>query len=87
MTKSTLIDVLNQHAQGASSNTALHCWNASKRDYIPVSYKSLSARAFAFGEKLIDQCQSKGDINGNVCLLYTSPSPRDATLSRMPSSA
>ena len=24
---------------------------------------------------------------GNVCLLYTSPSPRDATLSRMPSSA
>ena len=23
----------------------------------------------------------------NVCLLYTSPSPRDATLSRMPSSA
>ena len=26
-------------------------------------------------------------IVGNVCLLYTSPSPRDATLSRMPSSA
>jgi len=25
--------------------------------------------------------------NGNGCLLYTSPSPRDATLSRMPSSA
>ena len=24
---------------------------------------------------------------GNDCLLYTSPSPRDATLSRMPSSA
>ena len=24
---------------------------------------------------------------GKVCLLYTSPSPRDATLSRMPSSA
>ena len=69
MTKSTLIDVLNQHAQGASSNTALHCWNASKRDYIPVSYKSLSARAFAFGEKLIDQCQSKGDINGNVVMI------------------
>ena len=28
----------------------------------------------------------KHDLN-NVCLLYTSPSPRDATLSRMPSSA
>ena len=28
-----------------------------------------------------------GFIEQNVCLLYTSPSPRDATLSRMPSSA
>ena len=27
------------------------------------------------------------DTRGEVCLLYTSPSPRDATLSRMPSSA
>ena len=26
-------------------------------------------------------------IADNICLLYTSPSPRDATLSRMPSSA
>ena len=29
----------------------------------------------------------KGVGEGPVCLLYTSPSPRDATLSRMPSSA
>ena len=27
------------------------------------------------------------DVFPKVCLLYTSPSPRDATLSRMPSSA
>ena len=27
------------------------------------------------------------DVSPNTCLLYTSPSPRDATLSRMPSSA
>ena len=26
-------------------------------------------------------------VLGGICLLYTSPSPRDATLSRMPSSA
>ena len=26
-------------------------------------------------------------MGANSCLLYTSPSPRDATLSRMPSSA
>ena len=29
----------------------------------------------------------KGSKGGTSCLLYTSPSPRDATLSRMPSSA
>ena len=29
----------------------------------------------------------KQKIQNKVCLLYTSPSPRDATLSRMPSSA
>ena len=30
----------------------------------------------------------KGNINSsNTCLLYTSPSPRDGLLSRMPSSA
>ena len=28
-----------------------------------------------------------GMIDGNICLLYTSPSPRDGLLSRMPSSA
>ena len=28
-----------------------------------------------------------GQFPGTTCLLYTSPSPRDATLSRMPSSA
>ena len=27
------------------------------------------------------------EVNVTTCLLYTSPSPRDATLSRMPSSA
>ena len=31
-----------------------------------------------------DDCICLGDVS---CLLYTSPSPRDATLSRMPSSA
>ena len=32
-----------------------------------------------------DSLQTIADLG--VCLLYTSPSPRDATLSRMPSSA
>ena len=34
---------------------------------------------FIFNNKLF--------TDSNICLLYTSPSPRDATLSRMPSSA
>ena len=36
-----------------------------------------------------EQARSAGDQLAEmpICLLYTSPSPRDATLSRMPSSA
>ena len=33
------------------------------------------------------ECQLKDQEQRKICLLYTSPSPRDATLSRMPSSA
>ena len=35
-------------------------------------------------ERLISKMS---ELGVNTCLLYTSPSPRDATLSRMPSSA
>ena len=40
-------------------------------------------------QKLVEQrkLKNKPKYNPNICLLYTSPSPRDATLSRMPSSA
>ena len=36
----------------------------------------------ALGEYIIEDCRKH-----NICLLYTSPSPRDRTRSRMPSSA
>ena len=43
------------------------------------------------GTGLSAKCEEEGGIDliviYNSCLLYTSPSPRDATLSRMPSSA
>ena len=39
-----------------------------------------------YGQQLFDKLKSK-DKQFIFCLLYTSPSPRDATLSRMPSSA
>ena len=40
---------------------------------------------FSAAEHWFDQTESR--VVGYSCLLYTSPSPRDATLSRMPSSA
>ena len=43
------------------------------------------------GERILEQLLTSAEERlreeGIACLLYTSPSPRDATLSRMPSSA
>ena len=49
--------------------------------------------SFHFGlphQDVVDQLKALGTLivcSATTCLLYTSPSPRDATLSRMPSSA
>ena len=54
-----------------------------------VVYQQPSVAVLPTGNELVP-CQSKpgqGQIRNSNCLLYTSPSPRDATLSRMPSSA
>ena len=37
--------------------------------------------------ELLEKHNEQTNVSVSVCLLYTSPSPRDATLSRMPSSA
>ena len=51
----------------------------------------LAARLRAADERIFEQRAEMAtielDARYQVCLLYTSPSPRDATLSRMPSSA
>ena len=49
-----------------------------------ASGKSLVAYIGIMKRLLVDEPGSKAVY---ICLLYTSPSPRDATLSRMPSSA
>ena len=41
---------------------------------------------FAVGVGSVSNLE-EADFPFDICLLYTSPSPRDATLSRMPSSA
>ena len=73
--------------------------NREQRVMIPItgdiseleSYAGMS-RAFSSGTVIhpamefgVDYIETNG--REEVCLLYTSPSPRDATLSRMPSSA
>ena len=53
-----------------------------------LSTPCLNALQGASGSYLIDsQGRRILDFHGNACLLYTSPSPRDRTRSRMPSSA
>ena len=66
MQASTLLEVMKQHAQATSNQSELHCWNASQRDYSPVSYAELSKRAFAFGAKIAEQ---DGATQGRVVMI------------------
>ena len=52
-------------------------------------FLSLDAELAIVGEAVngADALQKAHDLQPDVCLLYTSPSPRDRTRSRMPSSA
>ena len=42
---------------------------------------------YVLGPDLEARGLDNSNLTNNICLLYTSPSPRDATTSRMPSSA
>ena len=55
--------------------------------YMPITEgpKQVGTLAVSPSEYVVDSYTMAA--LGNGCLLYTSPSPRDATLSRMPSSA
>ena len=60
--------------------------NLSKRDSIrffqnAISFMKFQEEAITYADKLYSEMQIL------ACLLYTSPSPRDGLLSRMPSSA
>ena len=60
-------------------------------DSIAISFSSKSLRPNELAKRFrLGNIPVVGYIHSNkfyICLLYTSPSPRDATLSRMPSSA
>ena len=55
--------------------------------------KDVTCIYVAIGQKrssvaqVVEKLREYGALEHTICLLYTSPSPRDATLSRMPSSA
>ena len=57
------------------------------REWIEKSSWQKSALENIKRKSISPHCDSSGDFKYMGCLLYTSPSPRDATLSRMPSSA
>ena len=58
---------------------------------IDIAVSELEAQAAIDEYLAVNEPESMGvrlyPRNISICLLYTSPSPRDATLSRMPSSA
>ena len=61
------------------------------RNDLPYDLRN-PAKTFSFKDKEIDYKSYRSFVYEHInstyyCLLYTSPSPRDATLSRMPSSA
>ena len=58
----------------------------SKNNYQQITTEILLAPKFYLAEEYHQQYLAKNP-NGYCCLLYTSPSPRDGLLSRMPSSA
>ena len=72
-TKGNIINMASQAGRRGEPLVAVYC--ASKAAVISLTQSA--------GLALIKQGIN---VNG-ICLLYTSPSPRDATLSRMPSSA
>ena len=58
--------------------------NIGTSEWVEMSQERINQFAEATGDH---QFIHVDEEKAKICLLYTSPSPRDATLSRMPSSA
>ena len=62
-------------------------WEAEEQHLAAVYQLAEAERAAAVAKLQSVMAQSGGTPQARSCLLYTSPSPRDGLLSRMPSSA
>ena len=58
-----------------------------KFDVLTGKQKASKSNAPSYTKVFADSLLNHAAHDTKICLLYTSPSPRDATLSRMPSSA
>ena len=78
---------------GNGCHAHVSVWQGTRNKFLDNKDKlGLSKMAYNFLGGVIKNASSLSaffnpTINSYSCLLYTSPSPRDATLSRMPSSA
>ena len=77
-------EAITQQFIDSGANVAIHYFSSSERaDELTQSAKAKGLKAVSIQGDLTKEA----DAQSVVCLLYTSPSPRDRTRSRMPSSA
>ena len=77
---------LDRHLETRGNQIAIIWEGDDPSESRHITYAELHAEVCKFANVLKAEGAKKGD-RITICLLYTSPSPRDATLSRMPSSA
>jgi len=79
--RATLLDVMLDHIDRPHPDLSLSCWDTKTRSFVGVSYATLAAQAFGFGQRLINQ----GQLAGSVCMIAChSPYARtDATYSTL----
>ena len=82
--------VLFYSASGNVRGLAHAIANGAEYEGLPTKLRTvnrISREGDEIGEEIICTKEELVNCSGLACLLYTSPSPRDSTLSRMPSSA
>ena len=74
-----------RHLNFTAAAVELHITQAAVSQQVRTLESQLGAKLFSRQARRLELTQPGQELL--ACLLYTSPSPRDATLSRMPSSA